>query len=111
MRSLFVSALLSGFLGLLTCSQADAYGAVSRSGSYTNPNTGRSVSYSGGAAVGPGGVARGGTATVSGPNGSETVSGARAYSPAMYGGYSAGGHVSATGPYGSYSGGVYRTYP
>jgi hypothetical protein len=108
MRKMLVPAVLAGLVGLLTCSQAHAYGAAYRSGSYTNPYTGRTTTYSGQATAGPNGVERTGTVTSTGPGGTVSASGGRAYSPAMYGGYSAGGSVSATGPYGSYTGGVYR---
>ncbi len=108
MRKMLVPAVLAGLVGLLSCSQAHAYGACARSGSYTNPYTGRTTTYSGQTAAGPGGAEHTGTVTSTGPGGTYSASGGRAYSPAMYGGYSAGGAVHASGPYGSYSAGVYR---
>ena len=108
MRKMLFSAALAGVLGLLACSQVHAYGACTRTATYTNPNTGRTATATETTVAGPGGVARTGSVSGAGPNGAYSASGTRAYSPTMYGGYSAGGSVSA---YGSYSGGVVRTYP
>jgi hypothetical protein len=91
MRTILVPAVLAALLGLAVSSPVHAYGTVSRSASYTNPNTGRTASASGTASYGPGGVTRSGSASGSGPNGSYNASGSRSYSPTMYGGYSGAG--------------------
>jgi len=42
MRTIFVPAVFAALLALAASSQVYAYGTVSRSATYTNPNTGRS---------------------------------------------------------------------
>jgi hypothetical protein len=91
MRTILVPALLAALAGLLTASQAHAYGAATRSATYYNPNTGRSATATQTAGYGPNGAASHTTVSGSGPNGSYSASGSKAYSPTMYGGYSAGG--------------------
>jgi len=107
MRKILIPAAVAALLGLLTASQAHAYGAYSRSATYTNPNTGRSGTVNESGGYGSNGAYREGSASGSGPNGSYSASGARAYSPTTYGSY------SATGSYGSGNAAVTRsvTYP
>jgi hypothetical protein len=104
-RTMLFSAAAAALVALLSCSEAHAYGAACRSTTYTNPNTGRSATVNQSAAWGPGGAAKSTSVSGSGPNGSYSASGTRAYSPTMYHGYSAGG-VSST----VYGAGVVR-YP
>ena len=92
MRTILIPAALAGLLGLLTASQAHAYGAVSRTATYTNPYTGRSATAHETTAVGPDGAST--TKTTSrarGTDGAYEAGGARVYSPTTYGGYSAAG--------------------
>ncbi|HVS40107.1 MAG TPA: hypothetical protein VMS17_31400 [Gemmataceae bacterium] len=91
MRTILISAVVAGLAALLTASQAHAYGAVTRSATYTNPYTGRTATAHETTAAGPNGVYHEGNVSGSGPNGAYEAGGARAYSPTMYGGYSAGG--------------------
>ena len=106
MRTILAPAALAGLLALLTSSQAHAYGAVSRSATYTNPNTGRTATATEHTAVGPNGnVYHGDSVSGSGPNGAYHATDAHAYSPTMYGGYSAAGSTEH-----GYEAGVVR-YP
>jgi hypothetical protein len=91
MRKILVPAVVAALLGLLTASQAHAYGACHRTATYTNPETGRTTTASESTAVGPNGVAHGGSVSTSGPNGSYEAGGAHAYSPTTYHDYSAAG--------------------
>src|SRR5947209_15651126 len=97
MRTILVPAVLAALLALATSTPVHAYGAVSRSATYTNPNTGRTGTVNEGTAVGPNGVYHGASVSGSGPNGSYEATGARAYSPSTYGGYSAVGHTDYYG--------------
>ena len=108
MRTILTSAIVAALLALLTASQAHAYGAVSRSATYTNPYTGRSGTVNESAGYGPNGAYHGASVSGSGPNGSYEASGARAYSPTTYSGYGAVGHTDYYG-----NGSVVRTttYP
>jgi hypothetical protein len=106
MRSILIPAVLAGLVGLLACTEVHAYGAVTRTATYTNPYTGRTGTATRTTAWGPGGVERTGSVSGVGPNGAYSASGARAYSPTMYGGYSAGGVAG-----GYAAGGVVRVYP
>jgi hypothetical protein len=119
-RTILTAVALAALLALAVPSKAQAYGAyhagyttcgaggVQHYGSTaaTGPYGG-SVSHTGSTTATPYGTAHTGTTSVTGPGGrTDTVSttGARAYSPTMYGGYSAVG-VSGTGG----SAGVVRT--
>jgi hypothetical protein len=91
MRTVLVPAVLAALLALAASSQVHAYGACSRSATYTNPYTGRSATATESTAVGPNGAYHGASVSGSGPNGAYHASDAHAYSPTMYGGYSAAG--------------------
>ncbi len=99
MRTILVPAALAALLSLATASQLYAYGAVSRSASYSNPNTGRTATASGSASYGPNGASHSASASGSGPNGSYegSASGSHAYSASTYGGYTAVGSTSFNG--------------
>ena len=105
MRTILVPAALAALLALATSSRVHAYGACSRSATYTNPNTGRSGTANESTAWGPNGATHSTSASGSGPNGSYSGSSQHAYSPTTYDGYSAAG---ATGS--AYKAGVVR-YP
>lgn len=91
MRTILVPAVLAALLGLATSSHVHAYGACSRSATYSNPYTGKSGTVNENTTYGPNGVSHNASASGSGPNGSYSASGSRAYSPTMYGGYSGAG--------------------
>src|SRR5450432_1419958 len=92
MRTILAPAVLAAMLALPASSQVHAYGACRRTVTYTNPETGRTATATEHTAVGPdGNVYHGASVSGSGPNGAYHASDAHAYSPTMYGGYSAAG--------------------
>ena len=91
MRTILVPAALAALLALATSSPVHAYGACSRSATYTNPNTGRSRTVNENTSYGPNGVSHNVSESGSGPNGSYSESASRSYSPTMYGGYTGAG--------------------
>ena len=68
-RTILVPTVLAALLALATASQVHAYGACSRSTTYTNPYTGRTATAHESTAVGPNGVYHEGSVSGSGPNG------------------------------------------
>ena len=105
MRTILVPAALAALLGLLTASQAHAYGAVSRSATYTNPYTGRTATAHETTAVGPNGnVYHEENVEGAGHYGGYEAGGAHVYSPSTYSGYGAVGHTDYYG-----NGSVVRT--
>lgn len=113
MTTKWIHAALIAFLGLAITTEVHAYGGyhagyTTVSGGYAhNYNTGYasgaygSVSHTGTTTATPYGYQHAGTTTVNTANGRSYTTGnyeaGRAYSPTMYGGYSAAG---ATGAYG-----------
>ena len=101
MRTILMPAALAALLGLLTASQAHAYGAVSRTATYTNPYTGRTATAHETTAVGPNGNAyHEENVEGTGYRGGYEAGGARVYSPSTYDGYSGVG-TTHTGYYGN----------
>ncbi len=113
MFRLVLSTAVVGALALLTTSEAHAYGvthtgytSVSPTGSVQHYGSttaygaygSSSASHYGSTSASGGTAYHTGSTTASGPYGSASASssGYRAYSPSAYGGYSAGGTVSAT---------------
>jgi hypothetical protein len=91
MRTILAPAVLAALLALTASSQVHAYGACRRTVTYTNPETGRSATATESTAVGPNGVYHGASVSGSSPYGAYHATDAHAYSPTMYGGYSAAG--------------------